>query len=77
MAESGVDIAGQESTRLTAYLMEWADLVVTVCGHADEHRPGADPPQAKVRSAEEGAGFRAARDEIRDRVAALVERLEG
>ena len=37
MAEAGVDISGQESTRVTDDMLKSADLVVTVCGHADEH----------------------------------------
>jgi arsenate reductase len=39
LQEAGVDIGSQESTRLTDEMLVWADLVVTVCGHADEHRP--------------------------------------
>ncbi len=39
MREAGVDIAQQESTRVTPEMLAWADLVVTVCGHADEHCP--------------------------------------
>jgi arsenate reductase len=85
MAEAGVDISGQESTRVTPQMLERADLVVTVCGHADEqcpvlppgtrklHWPLDDP--AKASGSEESimAVFRASRDDIRDRVSALVE----
>jgi len=39
MQEAGVDISGQQSTRVTDDILEQADLVVTVCGHADEHCP--------------------------------------
>ena len=39
MAESGVDISAQESTRLTDEMLAAADYLVTVCGHADEHCP--------------------------------------
>ena len=39
MQEAGVDISGQESTRLTEDMLKRADLVVSVCGHADEHCP--------------------------------------
>jgi len=48
MAEAGYDIFGQESTSLTEEMLEWADLVVTVCGHADEHCPVL--PRAPARS---------------------------
>jgi arsenate reductase (thioredoxin) len=39
MDEAGVDISSQESTQLTDKMLAWADTVVTVCGHADEHCP--------------------------------------
>jgi len=87
MAEAGVDIAAQESTRLTPEMLDWADLVVTVCGHADEHCPVlpagtrkehwplSDPAKAEGSEEEVMAVFRATRDEVRERVAELVERL--
>jgi len=37
MAETGIDISNQESTRLTGDMLDQADLVITVCGNADEH----------------------------------------
>lgn len=89
MAEAGVDIAGQESTVLTDAMLERADRVVTVCGHADEHcpllPPGtrkvhwplADPARATGSEAEVMATFRATRDEVRERVAALINELDG
>jgi arsenate reductase len=39
IAEAGVDISGQASTLLTDEQLQWADLVVTVCGQADESCP--------------------------------------
>lgn len=88
MAEAGVDITGQESTRLTDAMLAWADLVVTVCGHADEHCPilpvGTrkehwpleDPAQGRGSEEEIMSVFRAMRDDIEQRVAALIERLQ-
>jgi arsenate reductase len=84
MKEASVDISDQESTRLTSDMLDWADIVVTVCGHADKqcpvlppavrkiHWPLDDP--AKASGNEEGimTVFRASRDDIRDRVRALV-----
>lgn len=35
MREAGVDISGQESTKLTDELLASTDYLVTVCGHAD------------------------------------------
>ena len=88
MAEAGVDIAGQASTRLTDAMLEWADYVVTVCGHADEHCPALPPgtrkehwpleDPAKATGGEEDVMrvFRATRDDIRRRVEDLLARLE-
>ena len=85
MAEAGVDIAHQESTELTADMLGWADLVVTVCGHADEHCPLlpegtkkihwplADPARAAGTEEEIETIFRISRDEIRSRVQSLID----
>jgi arsenate reductase len=87
MQEAGVDISDQESTRLSDALLGWAGLVVTVCGHADEHcpvlPPGTrklhwsleDPAQAAGSEAEIMQVFRASRDDIQCRVRELVESL--
>lgn len=84
MAEAGIDISGQESTRVTDVMLDAADLVVTVCGHADEHcpvlPPGTrkehwpleDPAKATGTEQEIMAAFRATRDEVRARVEALI-----
>jgi arsenate reductase len=88
MKEAGVDISGQESTRLNNDMLAGLDLVVTVCGHADEHCPALpatvrkehwpldDPARANGSEDEIMAVFRASRDDIRRRVAALLERLQ-
>ena len=87
MAEAGVDISDQESTRVDDEMLRWADHVVTVCGHADEHcpvlPPGTrkehwpleDPARARGDEEEVMAVFRASRDEIRRRVEDLLDRL--
>lgn len=84
MGEAGVDISGQQSTRLTTDMLAWADTVVTVCGHADEHCPALppgvqkihwpieDPARAAGTEEEVMAVFRAVRDEIRRRVEGLI-----
>ena len=84
MREAGVDISRQESTRVTSEMLAQADLVVTVCGHADEHCPVLPPgvqkkhwpleDPAKATGTEEQimAKFRATRDEIRSRVEGLI-----
>lgn len=84
MAEAGVDIGAQESTVVTDAMLAQAEVVVTVCGHADEHcplvPPGVrkvhwplpDPAKAEGSEDEILATFRAVRDDIRERVAALL-----
>lgn len=87
MAEAGVDISGQESTRVTDAMIRRADIVVTVCGQADEHcpllPPGVrkihwplnDPAQATGTEDEIMRAFRATRDEVRARVLELMDGL--
>ncbi len=87
MAEAGVDISGQESTRVTDEMLAAVDVLVTVCGHADEHCPAVpaglrkihwpldDPARATGTEEEIMAVFRASRDDIRRRVAALIDAL--
>ena len=80
MAEAGVDITGQPSNRVDELGEVTFDVVVTVCGHANEHCPafhGAprivhvgfdDPPKLaqNTRTEEEAlAHYRRVRDEIR------------
>ena len=87
MAEAGVDISKQESTRLASSMLAWADVVVTVCGDADEncpvlpahvhkiHWPLSDPAKATGTEEEIMAVFRKSRDDIRRRVQQLVSEL--
>ncbi|RFA30782.1 arsenate reductase (thioredoxin) [Alkalilimnicola ehrlichii] len=84
MAEDGIDISGQESTRVTDAMLAEADLVVTVCGHADEHcpvlPPGTrrihwplpDPAKATGSETEITAQFHAVRDDVKRRVRELL-----
>lgn len=80
MAEAGVDISGHTS-KLVSDLSEHFDLVITVCGHADEHCPFFpgpatvihhgfdDPPQlaaGEVSQEKVLSHYRRVRDEIRD-----------
>ncbi|MBZ0091423.1 MAG: arsenate reductase (thioredoxin) [Sulfuricellaceae bacterium] len=87
MAEAGVDISGQESTKVSDDMLRNADILVTVCGHADEHCPvvpGAvkkihwplsDPAKATGTEEEIMAQFRATRDEVKARTQALLTEL--
>jgi arsenate reductase len=84
MAEKGVDISGQESTVVDDAMLQRADVVVTVCGHADElcpalppsvrkiHWPLSDPAKATGTENEVMAAFRATRDEVEARVRELL-----
>lgn len=80
MAEAGVDISGQSSKLASSLANVPFELVVTVCGHADENCPAFlggtrvvhvgfdDPPKlARTASSEEEAldHYRRVRDEIR------------
>ena len=88
MQEAGVDISGQESTRLTEEMLAQTDYLVTVCGHADEHCPVLPPgirkehwplsDPAKASGSEEAimAVFRESRDDILRRVDGLIQRLQ-
>ena len=87
MKEAGVDISNQESSKVSDDMLTQADLVVTVCGHADEHCPVLPPDTkkehwpledpAKAQGAEEEVmdQFRASRDDIESRVKELLQRL--
>jgi arsenate reductase len=84
MREKDVDISGQESTVVTDEMMNRADVVVTVCGHADEqcpvippgvlkiHWPLSDPAKATGTEEEIMAAFRATRKEVKRRVQSLL-----
>ena len=87
MKEAGVDISEQESTQMDDTMLQAADLVVTVCGHADEHCPVLPPgtnkehwpldDPAKAKGSEEAIMqvFRACRDDIKQRVSGLLQRI--
>ncbi len=92
MAEAGVDISKQRPKHVDELRGIEFDCVVTVCGHAAEHCPAFpggtrvihvgfdDPPRlaADAKTADERLShYRRVRDEIRDFVASLPERIEG
>ena len=91
MREAGVDITSQSSKLASSLADVPFDLVVTVCGHADENCPafltrskvthvGFDDPPKLARTAateEEALGhYRRVRDEIRDFVSTIEKRIE-
>lgn len=85
MAEAGVDLSGQRSKSVDEFLGENLDLLVTVCGGAEEscpvfrgrvkerrHWPFDDPAEAGGTEDERMSVFRRVRDEIRDAVEGLL-----
>lgn len=85
MEEAGVDISGHRSEVIDPAVLERADYIITLCGHADEHCPAVSNPNAtrwhwgfddpaKASGTEEEiiAEFRRVRDEIRERIATFV-----
>ena len=79
MAEVGIDIAGEQPRRWTDEIVQAADVVVTMgCGDACPYFPGKRYEDWEL---EDPAGkgleaVRPIRDEIRDRVSALLAELD-
>ena len=88
MQEAGIDIAQQASTRVDDVMLQAADLVVTVCDHADEHCPAlppgthklhwplSDPAKASGSEKDIMQVFRTSRDDIKQRVSSLLQDLD-
>ena len=86
MKEAGVDISTQQSEVLDPELLKQIDLLITVCGHADEHCPSVpvtcekqhwpfDDPAKMVGSDNEIMDeFRRVRDQIHDRIECFLNR---
>lgn len=90
MAEAGVDISGHVSKHVDEFKSLAFDLVVTVCGHANEHCPiylgktrkmhagFEDPPRLAKELAEKGASEETQLDcyrRVRDEIRAFIETL--
>jgi arsenate reductase len=85
MGEAGVDISRAVPKPIERFLGAAFDYVITVCGEAEEacpvfmgrgerlHWPVADPAVAEGDEATRLEVYRAARDEIRDRVQGFLE----
>ncbi len=85
MAEKDIDISGQTSKRLDLNFAQTMDVVITVCGEADEacpviphatrlHWPIVDPAKATGTQEEMLSVFRAVRDDIGHRVDEFLKR---
>ncbi len=89
MHEIGIDMAGQRSKHLNAYLGKFHFyFVITVCGHADRNCPAVfpgainrlhwdfeDPDSANGSESESLQRFRAVRDRIRERIVAWLKEI--
>jgi arsenate reductase len=84
MREAGIDISDQESEILDPALLNSLDLLVTVCGHADEfcpvvpasckkeHWPFDDPARSTGSEEEVMDDFRRVRDQIRGKIEQFI-----
>lgn len=84
MSEDGIDITAHRSDQVDDEMIHWADLVITVCGHADEHCPALpaggekrhigfqDPAKATGADTEVMVEFRTVRDQIRHAMLGLA-----
>jgi len=86
MNEAGVDISSHTSDVIDTEILNKADYVITLCGHADEHCPVIsnknvvkwhwgfeDPAKATGTEEEIMAKFREVRDSIKNRISAFVQ----
>jgi arsenate reductase len=84
MKEAGIDISGQRAKGIEAIPIETIDLLITLCGEADEscpaltakverqHWPLPDPALARGDEEEQLKIFREVRDQVRRRVEYLL-----
>lgn len=87
MNEVGIDISKQKSKEIDEELLRQMDIVVTLCGNAEETCPWTPPqiqrihwpikdPVGTIGTEEEiMKEFRRARDEIKERVKKLIEEI--
>lgn len=85
MNESGIDITNQTSDKIDTEILNNADLVVTLCGDANdkcpvtpphvkrEHWGFDDPAKAEGSEEEKWAFFQRVRDEIEERIARFAQ----
>ena len=85
MKEAGVDISNQTSAVINPGILNNADLVVTLCGHAADHCPVTpphvkrehwgfdDPAKAEGTEEEKWAFFQRVRDELAERIQRFAE----
>ncbi|MDH5692781.1 MAG: arsenate reductase ArsC [Gammaproteobacteria bacterium] len=84
MRELGIDISHQESQVFDDQMLNWADLVITVCSSADQHCPVLpahvqkkhwpfpDPAKAQGSDAQIESVFREVRDQILTKIQGMI-----
>jgi arsenate reductase (thioredoxin) len=89
MKELGIDILKQQSKEIDEDLLKKMDVIVTLCGHAEEYCPRTPPEIKRLHwPIEDPVGmigtddmimkeFRRARDEIKEKVQALIKDMAG
>ncbi len=89
MKEIGIDISRQESKSIDESLLKKMDIVITLCGSAEEscpwtppeirriHWPIKDPVGAVGTEEEIMREFRRAMDELRERIIKFIEEVKG
>lgn len=87
MSEVGIDISRQASIRVNGEMLEWADLLVTLCDNAEEqcpllsphtikvHLPLPDPAKMRGSEAQLVEEFRETREKVRQRVEFVLEQV--
>jgi arsenate reductase (thioredoxin) len=85
MKEIGIDISKQKSKEIDVQLLKQMDIVITLCGHAEEYCPLTPPDIKRIHwPIEDPVGtigteeqimseFRRARDEIKEKVQGLIQ----
>ena len=88
MKEAGIDISGQKSEEIDGDLLRTMDIVITLCGNAEEacpytppeikriHWPIKDPVGTIGTEEEIMKEFRRARDEIKKKIEDLMDSLK-
>lgn len=80
MLEVDIDMSGETPTKVNRALLEWADIIVTLCDHVEEqcpvvnvetmklHFPLSNPAKLKGNGDAVLAAFRQTRDKVKSRV---------
>ena len=87
MSEVGIDMSKQVPARVNVELLEWADLIVTLCDNVEEqcpvmnfdtlklHLPLSNPAKFKGGDEAISAAFRQTRDKVKKRVEYVLSQL--